>query len=719
MNIHPEIKAKGAPDWTTLHDHLSHVKSVVSSFAKATGFDVKIAKIGAIFHDIGKVHPIFQERLKTRSSTPPLRHEIVSLFFLSLITDDSKEKIIEMIVGHHKSIYRDQKERGIIDLEENEPNNLETHLGKWDEWSPIALDILSSMGISTHPISKDEAIESYEYVLDYCEDQLRQRGYSAWRGLLIGADHFASAMKDKTATKLDKLFKQPNLSFFERQHPLFPLSYAISKSEKQHSMVVAPTGAGKTDYLFRRCKSRVFYTLPFQASINAMYQRLRKDLSIANPDLNIKLLHAASSIIENESGEIEEIVLQKHIGASIKVLTPYQLAGIIFGSKGFEAMILDLKYQDVILDEVHTYSGVSQAIVLKIVSVLKDIGCKIHIGTATMPSILYNKILEILDKKDVLEIKLSPMELDAYDRHTILKVPDWRASEKPIQQAIEQGMKVLIVCNKIQSAQDTFEVVQQKYPEIASMLIHSRFKRKDRKEKEKDLIGLDNMGNPTFQFNTSPKACIVVATQVVEVSLDISFDLMITECAPLDSLIQRFGRVNRKRNQNTIGKTKSVYVIAPPTDSKSCRPYEMDILQRSFEALPDREVLHEQTLQEKIDSVFTNIDFLEIEEHAVFNENGNWSIAPLTNANAWLVDLLAIDSVVCITEEDIGEYMDSPFAQRMGLEIPVRYHNVKHLPRLEDTGNRPYIIPNAAYLDDLGLKMESIKENKFDNSQIM
>lgn len=128
---------------------------------------------------------------------------------------------------------------------------------------------------------------------------------------------------------------------------------------------MACTGAGKTDFLFRRCRGRVFYTLPFQASINAMYFRLQKDLKKDNPDLNIKVLHAASSLIEAEDGDREDIVLQKHIGTSIKVLTPYQMAGIAFGSKGFEALILDLKGCDVILDEVHTYSEVSQAIVLK------------------------------------------------------------------------------------------------------------------------------------------------------------------------------------------------------------------------------------------------------------------------------------------------------------------------------------------------------------------
>jgi len=86
------------------------------------------------------------------------------------------------------------------------------------------------------------------------------------------------------------------------------------------------------------------------------------------------------------------------------------------------------------------------------------------------------------------------------------------------------------------------------------MLIHSRFKRGKRSQLESDLKNV---------YNESPEACLVVSTQVVEVSLDISFDMMITECAPIDALIQRFGRINRKRTQDTIGKFKPIYVITP------------------------------------------------------------------------------------------------------------------------------------------------------------
>lgn len=712
MNQHPEIKAKGKPDWTTLYDHLCHVKSAVEQFAAFTGHDLRLARLGAIYHDIGKTHPVFQKQLSNERPSQPYRHEIASLFFLPLIAKEAQEPIIEMIIAHHKSMVDDKKMRGILDLDESEPDNLEYHLGTWEEWSPIAFEILECFGIKTRPIPREEAIKAYEQVIDFCEQKLEERGFSEWRGLLMGSDHFASAMIQKTDEKLSNLFQKPVLSFFNRQHKLYPLSFCPTDSNRPHSMVVASTGAGKTDFLFRRCRGRVFYTLPFQASINAMHARLKKDLKETNPNLNIKVLHAASSLVETEDGDREDIILQKHIGSSIKVLTPYQLAGIAFGSKGFEALILDLKGSDVILDEVHTYSGISQAIVLKVVSVLKNIGCRLHIGTATMPSLLYEKIKEILDPKNVLETKLTEEQLNDYDRHEVRKIESWKDSNELIRVGIESGLKVLVVCNRIKTAQDVFAQLKKRFPSTESQLLHSRFRRKDRKQREKDLIGLDTEGNPTFQFNTSKEACFVVSTQVVEVSIDISFDLMITECAPLDSLIQRFGRINRKRDETTIGKTKPVYVIAPPDDEKLAKPYEIEILKRSYGALPDQAVLHERTLQQKIDTVFTEIDFLKIEQQSVFKENGKWSIPPLANGDAWLVEILNINSTNCIIESDLGKYQKARFNKRAELEISVPHYAVKKFPR-EETGNCPFILPDVAYDKNLGLMIEKLKENTF------
>ncbi len=713
-----KLLAKSGPDWTTLEDHIYHVSIAAKVFAANIGMDENLAFRGAILHDIGKAHHEFQKRLKSNlRSVKVFRHEIASLFFISLFPEDEHIALIEMVVGHHKSIKNDVGEKGLLDLDNNEDYE-QYHLGKWNEWSLQANELLDHFGIETKIISVKEALANLEYVVNYCTKKVKEKGFSEWRGLLMGADHFASALISSTESQLLNCFKKPNLGFFERKHPLYPLSLLDASSPKKHSLVVASTGAGKTDFLFRRCSGRVFYTLPFQASINAMFKRIATDLQKDNPDLDIRVLHASSSVIRRK-GKEEEEVLQSLFGSAIKILTPHQLASIAFGLKGYESLILDLKECDIILDEIHTYTGISQAIVIKLVEILKVIECKIHIGTATMPSILYNKILEVLGD-DVYEVSLPKLELDKFDRHKTFKINAFEDCFAIIKKAVSSDQKVLIVLNRVATAQNVFEQLTELYPDVPKLLLHSRYKRGDRNEKEKQLIGLDNKGASLNQFNTSDKACIVVSTQIVEVSIDISFDVMITEVAPLDALAQRFGRINRKRSLETLGNTKDVYVIAPPEDKTKALPYDLEILKKTYDVLADGEIFKERDLQTKIDHVFSTIDFLNIEEHSVFKTNGSMSINKLTHRNkSILFELLEIDSVSCICEGDKDEYESSGFDRQLELEIPVRYFVVNKLNQ-SDKGNKPFIIPDKAYTNELGLNTSLIKEENFDvNNQIL
>jgi CRISPR-associated endonuclease/helicase Cas3 len=118
--ICPHIKAKGKPEFTTLHEHLNDVATVVERIADYLNMDKQIAQYGAILHDIGKASTTFQERLlpsyKRRDTDKPFRHEISSCFFLSLFDEKIHSQLLDMVIAHHKSIFNDAKEKGIIDL---------------------------------------------------------------------------------------------------------------------------------------------------------------------------------------------------------------------------------------------------------------------------------------------------------------------------------------------------------------------------------------------------------------------------------------------------------------------------------------------------------------------------------------------------------------------------------------------------------------------------
>lgn len=709
INNYNQILAKGEQDGEiTLVQHLSEVAELAEIVAKNLGLNTDIARKGAILHDIGKVSPSFQRTLELGYQRPPgfvFRHEIASLFFLSLLSDEEKEPIMEMIVAHHKSIYKDVSGKGILDLLDNDSKFLETHLKDFESWSADALGILEQMGFTVKPITLKQAEDSFYDVVDFCE--ARAYGYSIWKGVLISADHLASALNGRIDSFSKKLFIQPNLEYYHsRKSSLYPLSLVLTTDDRPHTLVTAPTGAGKTDFLIRRCRGRIFYTLPFQASINAMYERIKDDLK--DTDADIRLLHAASSL-KMEKGEIEEKILQRHIGASIKVLTPHQMASLVFGTKGYEAMIVDLKGCDIILDEIHTYSDTVQAIVLKIVEILCNIGCRVHLGTATMPTVLYNRLVEILGGTEMIyEVCLPNETLDTFNRHIIHKADSFDSLTEVLDEAIQQKSKILLVCNRVKKSQELFKYLADRYPTVKKMLVHSRFKREQRSKLENDLRTV---------YNVSPDACIVVSTQVVEVSLDISFDLMITECAPIDSLIQRFGRINRKRTLDTIGIYKPIYVIEPPKEKIDALPYNLDVLQRTFQVLPNGKLICERDMQSFIDCVYPTSEFLDIDWNSVFKEGG-WKIKELWhNSKSALLETLNIDSVTCIEEVDKAYYNQIGYEEQSKMEIPVSFCSVGY-SKLDKSkeGSRPFIIPSKAYDMELGFLGEFAKPEYYDTT---
>lgn len=695
-----------------LSQHLKDVSNVAKKIAKYLKMDVDTAVCGALLHDIGKTSPLFQKTLKKNYVRRPgefFRHEIASLFFISLVDASKRDAIIEMIVAHHKSAYKDVRGLGILDLDRAE-DSFEHHIQAFQDWSMTALGILEELGLRTHHIFVDEAQDNYDYSLQYCTQKIKyNRGFSKWRGLLMAADHYASALSGKADIDNSKMFITPDLSFYNRQHELYPLSLTSTDDIRPHTLVTAPTGAGKTDFLLRRCRGRVFYTLPFQASINAMYERIKNDLK--GTEAQVHLLHAASDLYI-EDNCIEERILQHHVGASVKVLTPHQLAGIAFGIKGYESLILDLQGQDVILDEIHTYSEETQSIVLKIVEVLTSIRCRVHIGTATMPSLLYERIKELLGGKDkVYEVLLSDDVLKTFNRHIIHKTTSLDDCVEAINTALRDKQKILIVCNQVKRSQELYGQMRERFSDVKIMLLHSRFKRGDRNRLE-SLLRED--------FNNSTDACIAISTQVVEVSLDISFDLMITECAPIDAMVQRFGRINRKRTKETIGHYKPIYILAP-AEGNNALPYKEDVLRRSYDILPDDGLLEETKVQDMMDYVYPDIEFLNINYSGVKFVNGEWTLSELChNDKAALLELLNINSVVCITQEDENTYKSGSYREASLCEIPCSYKSLAYrgLERIKERAN-PFLIPDKAYSQELGLIMEELSNSNYQTFEFL
>lgn len=741
-----------------LEEHTEHVVSATLYFAKVYGFDLSIAKNGAILHDMGKGHPTFQAMLiatpKDRRAEwlsklagsqfikeelinrdidqyAGIRHELASLGFLSLFPKVQWPFLIEMVVAHHKSIVGDKSGRGLLDLVNlNEAEVvIEQHLNYWEFWAPAAIEVAHSFAIPIKPVNLKEATDNFIFALDYVMSI--SNGWSKYRGLLMSADHFASGYNFKTEDELKKLFKVPDLTVFEKRSKsskahLYPLSAIKVDSPKKHTLVTAPTGAGKTDFLIRRCKKRIFYTLPFQASINSMFLRFQSDL----PGADIRRVHAASKVALDEQVEnaarsqqeipVEDVDLQQHPGATIKVMTPHQISALVFCTPGHEAIALDVRGQDVILDEVHTFSAESQTMVLQLVKVLKHHGCNIHIGTATLPTVLKNKLIEILGGEEaVYEVALKPEKLDQFDRHQIFtkydnQEIDYEALKKIVKTAVKDKKKILLVANRVKTAQKWFSELQKNFPDIKMVLIHSRYRRKDRASLEKQIIALQK------EEQTEP--CIAISTQVVEVSLDISYDLMITEAAPLDALIQRFGRVNRRRSDDSIGKYKPIYILKPAETEKEVKPYDKEIIDKSYALFTNGKVFQERFAQKYIDEVFADLNTPILTHHYKFTEQCRYNIRKLEHqARQVIVDALKIEGSTCILLSELDAYRKANAREKPKYEIPVsasfgRYQKLT----VEESGSYPFIISDERYLFNQNPKLGLIDKKQLPiNNQIL
>lgn len=109
-----------------------------------------------------------------------------------------------------------------------------------------------------------------------------------------------------------------------------------------------------------------------------------------------------------------------------------------------------------------------------------------------------------------------------------------------LEERLAQGGCAVVIRNTVRAAQATYEALLERFGGSETSLLHSRFLAADRVERDKRMLQL--FGKDRTQ---RPRKHVVVATQVIEQSLDVDFDLMVTDPAPMDLVLQRVGRLHR------------------------------------------------------------------------------------------------------------------------------------------------------------------------------
>lgn len=551
----------------------------------------------AQLHDIGKIHPLFQANLKGAKN--PIRHEIISLWLIEQFLELPQDERFA-IATHHKGVVP-----GLLDLPYGrlDVDILDTNMSEliekfydfdtlkqfMEEWKThFKLKVKGKNIIST----TDELSGSIKKLLKKKRHQKVEKNVNKrfiiaqTRGLLIASDHIGSAQLQHKFPD----WKRLEIEMFQPKndnggfHDFRSFQKNLQTANKD-IILYAPTGSGKTEaalgwyFANQKPNTRLFYLLPYTASINAMVKRLQMVFNDKNPDkpktvtaLHSRTLEFFFDELEKEESNHQENAdraramqtFSKELFFPIKVATPHQVLKNALMGKGWEISLFDYNQACFIIDEFHTYDALMTGLMLATIKWLKDnFNAKIFFMSATIPRFLRELIIKNIYNSDKsVFIEPNPKEesdakILGQKRHKLICCNGETIRDRidQIKNYLNDGKSVLVIVNNVKTCQELYGEIN--FTKDVKLL-HSGFHKKDRKAVEDVITHKDKSKRPQ----------LLIATQAVEVSLDIDYDVAFIENAPIDALIQRFGRVNRAGKkaiapiyivQKSIGNTKFFY----------------------------------------------------------------------------------------------------------------------------------------------------------------
>ncbi len=376
------------------------------------------------------------------------------------------------------------------------------------------------------------------------------------------------------------------------------------------AIIEAPTGEGKTEAALALAHriahsaqdtDEMYYALPTTATSNQMFQRVQHYLNEhLNLPSHVKLVHGQAYLVEDDlrvelpdEGDPEEkrallewfAPLKRSLLAPFGVGTVDQAELAALNVKHGTLRLLGLAGKVVIFDEVHAYDTYMTCVVERLLSWLSVLGSSVILLSATLPRRQRNRLvcaygcdcnqLETLGNAYPLlyvgnrnSRYAIPTGASQPERHIILKhlhLRDGDEQEKAHQllQLVKDGGCVCWITNTVARAQQIFRALESFAPrEVQRSLLHAQYPLEERQQREQELVQRYGKGGER------PKQGIVVGTQVLEQSLDLDFDVMISDLAPVDLILQRAGRLHRHARARPAAHSQPVlYVNAPLNDS--------------------------------------------------------------------------------------------------------------------------------------------------------
>lgn len=624
---------------------------------------------------------------------PNVRHNILSLFFINkekikeLCEEDESLYAIFLsaVAFHHWK--KDEKEY-LLGLDENlrkaaelllKDNGKKLEKALKEHFSDFSMpEYIRDVRITEY-ISFDEHLALHisnrgnllnaniipPYTLYYLPERLRlERKFkldlNVWiffSGFLMRMDHYCSSVERKDVRnvsinlhEIEKIVKNKIEKELEKKFGKDFWQKIAKRFSDKNLILIAPTGIGKTEFAFLWAEGeKLFYTLPLRVATNQIFERACELFNVEvsekeeDPFINgnVGLLHSDADLYlyerwESSRKDIEEEIpkvldLSRHFSLPVNICTGDQIFPAALKYPQYEKIYSTLGYSKLIVDEVQAYDPQACAVITKMIEDIVALGGKFLLITATLP----NFIKDYLIKKNIVqeeEILNYYSEIKDIFRHKIeLRKKDISEDLDFIIKKAKEGSRVLIVVNTIKKAQEIYSNIRKKLENqgIFIELIHSRFTINERKRKEKVLE--EKFKNPKSLEEREPK--ILVATQVVEASLDIDADYLFTEIAPIDALIQRMGRIMRRVDLLT-GKIKNldkefkyhefypfgcsnIYIYYQEEikgkkervkESGEGRVYEQILLKETLRVLKEKSEIKEREKQSLVEEVYKHVE---------------------------------------------------------------------------------------------------------------
>jgi len=361
------------------------------------------------------------------------------------------------------------------------------------------------------------------------------------------------------------------------------------------ALLKAYTGWGKTsaslNFFLNKDIKKIFYLFPNISAINQFHDKLNR---VFGQNVCKYFYFYDASIEGPDSGSKEELDLLNSEFMAENFLTPIIVTTIdqfllsfLQSGKYYRKRVM-FRNAGIILDEIHLLNPLMLFILVYILKKFQaTYNFKFLAMSATFPIALKDYLMKELNLKEN-----SWLSYDAGYKTRRRIMFEYRDDD--IENHLEEinghsDEKILIILNTVDKAIQIAKRLDKKQP----ILIHGRFMYKDRESKERQIE----------EQKKSPH--ILIATQVCEVSLDISYDYMLTELASITSLVQRFGRINRYGDRTD--KT-NVLIFRPDVRNEKYYPYttkDLEISKLVINKLKGPSLSNENLLIEELDKYYT------------------------------------------------------------------------------------------------------------------